>query len=529
MIDTEHTLTSPLSTLSQDANPLLGLTIVWHPDASRIGEQFIAGSGAGVLEVSRYLPLFRRPGAEGLALGHGGISRDPLKLVRDAENGLQIVPSASRMVVELNGEELLAPYSLSADQIEGGQILGLGRSIILCLHWMRCLPKNNPVAGLLGVGSHAIVARDQIRQVAGTDLPVLLLGETGTGKEIAARAVHALSLRAKSALVTVNMAALNESLAAADLFGAVKGAYTGAQTGRKGLFAEAEGATLFLDEIGNTPDSVQPMLLRVLEGGDYRPLGAQHDQHSSARLIAATDQDLDSDHFNQALLRRLESFVIHLPPLRARREDIGVLMQHLLKSNPQMAELGLSLPHSLITDFARYDWPGNIRQLAHVLKRVMLALQMGEVPLFETLVKISPERITSSFLSSATLSARTLLGTSAAPATSNNTANTANAAAPPAAPARKKLTELSEAEVLTAMEENDWYIQAAAQQLGVSRPSMYKLLETHSQIRRVEQIALEEMRVALANSGGDVERCAALLKTPSEALRRHLRGLGLLG
>lgn len=516
MIDTEYTLTSPLSTLSQDAHPLLGLTIVWHPDASRIGEQFIAGSGSGVLEVSRYLPLFRRPGGEGIALGHGGISRDPLKLLRDAENGVQIIPSASRMVLELNGEELLAPTSLSAEQIADGQILGLGRSIILCLHWMRCLPKNNPVAGLLGVGSHAIVARDQIRQVAGTDLPVLLLGETGTGKEIAARAIHALSLRASSALVTVNMAALNEALAAADLFGAVKGAYTGAQTARKGLFAEAEGATLFLDEIGNTPASVQPMLLRVLEGGDYRPLGAQQDQRSTARLIAATDQDLDSDHFNQALLRRLESFVIHMPPLRARREDIGVLMQHLLSSHTQAATLGLSLPHSLISDFARYDWPGNIRQLAHVLKRVMLALQMGEVPLFESLVKISPDRITSSFMSSAALSARTAAAASV------------TAPVAPTAP-RKKLTELSEADVLTAMQENDWTIQAAAQQLGISRPSMYKLLETHSQIRRVEQIAVEEIRSALAASDGDVERCAALLKTPSEALRRHLRGLGLLG
>lgn len=514
MIDTDHTLTSPLSTLSQDASPLLGLTIIWHPDTSRIGEQFIAGTSAGVLELSRFLPLFRHAGAEGLALGHGSISRDPVRLVRDADNGVAIIPSGSRMVLELNGEEIHGAQTLSFDQIESGQILGLGRTILLCLHWMRCLPKNNPVAGLLGVGSGAIVVRDQIRQVAGTDLPVLLLGETGTGKEIAARAIHALSQRANSALVTVNMAALNESLAAADLFGAVKGAYTGAQSARKGLFGEAEGATLFLDEIGNTPASVQPMLLRVLEGGDYRPLGAQHDQHSTARLIAATDQDLDSDNFNQALLRRLESFVIHLPPLRARREDIGVLLQYLLQANLQTTALGLSLPYALISEFACYDWPGNIRQLAHVLKRVLLALQMGEVPSFEGLVKVSPGRITSSFMSSAVLSAQ------AAPT-----------AAPVAAPAlmpRKKLTALSEAEVLTAMEENDWYIQAAAQQLGISRPSMYKLLETHSQIRRVEQISQEEIRQALEASAGDVERCAALLKTPSEALRRYLRGLGWL-
>ncbi len=523
MIDTEATLASPLSALRQDANPLLAVTIVWHPDFSRIGEQFIGGDSAAVIELSRFMPLFRSPGGEGLALGLSGISRDPLRLVRDSENGLEIIPSSSRMVVELNGVEIHDAQILSAGQIEFGQILGLGRSILLCIHWMRCLPKNNPVTGFLGVGSAAIMARDQISQVAGTELPVLLLGETGTGKEIAARAIHAMGQRANRPMVTVNMAALNEALAAADLFGAVKGAYTGAQTARKGLFGEAEGATLFLDEIGNTPASIQPMLLRVLEGGDYRPLGAQQDQQSTARLIAATDQDLDSDTFNQALLRRLESFVIHLPPLRARREDIGVLIQHLLKVNVQTAGLDLSSMHSLVTEFACYNWPGNIRQMAHVLKRAMLALQMGEMPTFASLVKVSPDRITSSYMASTAISARaaTTVAAVASP-TPTPTPLSINAV-------RKKLTELSETEVLAAMEENDWTIQAAAQQLGISRPSMYKLLEAHSQIRRVEQIGIEEIRQSLADSAGDVERCAALLKTPTEALRRHLRGLGLLG
>ncbi|MES2048666.1 MAG: sigma 54-interacting transcriptional regulator [Pseudomonadota bacterium] len=509
MIDTDATLASPLFNLRKNTNPMLAVTIIWHPDFSRIGEQFIGGNSAGVIELSRVSPLFSSPTGEGAALGLGGISRNPLQLVRNSENGIEIIPSASRMVVELNGEEIHEAQFLSAEKIEFGQILGLGRSILLCLHWMRCLPKNNPVAGLLGVGSAAITARDQIRQVAGTDLPVLLLGETGTGKEIAARAIHSLSQRSALPMVTVNMAALNESLAAADLFGAVKGAYTGAQVSRKGLFGEAEGATLFLDEIGNTPASIQPMLLRVLEGGDYRPLGAQKDLHSTARLIAATDQDLDSDNFNQALLRRLESFVMHLPPLRARREDIGVLVQHLLKTNVQTAGVDLSSLFSLVTELACYDWPGNIRQLAHVLKRLMLALQVGETPTFASLVKVSPDRITSSFMSSTALHARSV----PAPV----------AIAEVKAPPRKKLIDLSEADVLAAMEENDWYIQAAAQQLGVSRPSMYKLLETHSQIRRIEHIAADEIHRSFDAHGRDIERCASALKTPSEALRRYLR------
>ena len=517
MIDPDNTLTSPLSAMTAGVSPLLALTIIWHPDHSRIGAQFIGGTSAGVVELSRFLPLFRKPGGDGLALGHGGVSRDPVRIVRDEANGLEIHLPASRMVLELNAGQIHETHYLSAQQIENGQILGLGRTILVCLHWMHCLPKNNPVAGLLGVGSAAIIARDQIRQVAGTDLAVLLLGETGTGKEIAARALHALSKRSSAAMITVNMAALNGSLAAADLFGADKGAYTGAQTARKGLFAEAEGATLFLDEIGNAPASVQPMLLRVLEGGQYRPLGAQKDQRSNARIIAATDQDLDSETFNQALLRRLETFVIHLPPVRARREDIGVLLVHFLTTGALVNNPATSLPTSFISEVACYDWPGNIRQLAHVLKRAMFVLQRGEIPALASLVNAVPYRSTS------------IITSSVITAATNVEAAVAMPSPLPMAVPRKKLTGLSEAEVLEAMEENEWYIQAAAQQLGISRPSMYKLLETHSQIRRVEQIELEEIRRSLAASAGDVERCAALLKTPSEALRRHLRGLGLLG
>lgn len=505
MTDTDYTLTSPLAKLADNASALLGLTIIWHPDSQRIGEQFMASNPDGLVEINRFLPLFRHPGKDGLPLGYGGISRDPVRISRDASDNILITPPASRMVVEVNGVEISAPVALSREQIEAGVILGLGRAIVICLHWMRCLPKHNPALGFIGVGSAAIVARDQIRQVAGTELPVLLLGETGTGKEIAARAIHAYSKRANAELVSVNMAALNEALAAADLFGAVKGAYTGAQNARKGLFAEAEGATLFLDEIGNTPASIQPMLLRVLESGDYRPLGAQQDQKSSARLIAATDQDLYSEGFNQALLRRLESFIIHLPPLRARREDIGVLLLHLLSNSKLPNELGTSLPVALVSEFANYDWPGNIRQLSHVLRRALLALQLGEVPQLASLVKTTHQ----------------------APASVAQASISTDSKIPQPATPRKKLAELSDEDVLRAMENNDWYIQGAAQELGVSRPSMYKLLDNHSQIRRAEQIPTEEIRQSLETSAGDVEACAALLKTPSEALRRYLKVMGL--
>jgi two-component system nitrogen regulation response regulator GlnG len=386
-----------------------------------------------------------------------------------------------------------------AAEVARGQVLMLGRAVILCLHWMHCLPKHNPVPGLVGVGAAAIGLRDQIRMVAPTDIPVLLLGETGTGKEIAARAIHALGQRAQTRLVAVNMAALNESLAAAELFGAARGAYTGAQE-RKGLFAEADGATLFLDEIGNAPPSVQPMLLRVLEGGDYRPLGASQDRKSTARLIAATDQDLDAAAFNQALLRRLEGFALQLPPLRERREDIGVLIVHLLQAHGAQPVL----PVELVVEIACYDWPGNIRQLGHTLRRAALLVQHGGAPQLEQLVRLTPAPSGSA--------ARTM--------------SSADVIAPVAPePPRRKPSELTDADVLDAMAGNEWNIQAAARALGISRPTMYKLLDAHGEIRWAERIPAAEIERALAACDGDVARCAVVLKTPTESLRREVRRL----
>ena len=499
--DTEHTLSTPMSALAGAEMALLCVTIVWHPDLARVGEQVCATGDT--LELSRYLPCFQRPGQAGTPLAYSGVSRDCVRIVRDGADHLHIHPPSSRMVVELNGVTMQGAASLSREQVAAGAILGLGGAVLLCLHWMHCLPRANPVPGLIGVGGAAIALRDLIRQVAPSGAAVLLLGETGTGKDVVARAIHALSPRAARSLVAVNMATLGESLAAAELFGAARGAYTGAQGARGGLFGEAQQGTLFLDEIGNAPATVQPMLLRVLETGDYRPLGAGADCHSSARIIAATDQDLYADSFNQALLRRLESFVIQLPPLRTRREDIGPLLVDLLGA----AACATVFPATLASRFLTYHWPGNIRQLRHVATRCLLALESGSAIDFDSLVDAVPA-------SSA--------GPRQAPA-----AVQAAAAAPAAATAvkRRKPSELSEAELLAALNRNGWYLQGTAQALGISRTSLYQLLETQPAIRRPDRIAQHEIVQALARSGGDLEACAALLQTPTEALRRHLRGL----
>ncbi len=528
--NTEYTLTSRQPALQRNSGPLLGLTILWHPEMHRIGEQFMGPAAEGVVELSRTFPFFHQPGKGGFALGHRCIARAPLTIRRTALNTVEIIAADSLMEVEVNGSPLVSSLALSSEQVDRGVVLGLGGVVLVCIHWMRGAPKANGIDGLLGVSSAAITMRDQIRQVAQTDLTVLLLGETGTGKEVAARAIHAASKCSRGPMVAVNMAALNESLAAADLFGAVKGAYTGAQNSRAGLFAEADGGTLFLDEIGDTPVTVQPMLLRVLETGDYRPLGARADQRSSARLIAATDQDLDARAFNQALLRRLEAFVIHVPALRERREDMGVLIAHFLQQWTAQSGISVELPVPFVSEMCNDDWPGNVRQLAQVLRRAVMAASAGEVPVLADFVR-------SMKLSSAARSAQrpqaavhfpsaveSLVPPVALPAMAP-----ADVMAIPEEEARKpRLSELTHEDIVLAMESNGWRISNAAQQLGISRPTMYKLLESHPQIRWAEAIPQEEIRQALEQHGGDLDRCASSLKTPSEALRRQLRVLRLI-
>jgi two-component system response regulator HydG len=224
---------------------------------------------------------------------------------------------------------------------------------------------------------------DVAERVANATTPVLLLGETGTGKTALARAIHAASSRAGRAFVMVNCAALPEALLESELFGHVKGAFTGATAAREGLFAEADGGTLLLDEIAEMSPSLQAKLLHVLESGTVRAVGAGRERRVDVRVLAATHRDLrdrvQQASFREDLLYRLDVVSIELPPLRHRRDDIPLLVERLL------AEARARHAASPVERFSReamgrlleYAWPGNIRELAHAIERVVL---LGKAP-----------------------------------------------------------------------------------------------------------------------------------------------------
>jgi PAS domain S-box-containing protein len=240
------------------------------------------------------------------------------------------------------------------------------------------------------VGTSAVLLQvlRQIGQVAQSNSSVLITGETGTGKELVAHAIHRSSPRSRAPLVTLNCAALPPTLIESELFGHERGAFTGASARRVGRFELAHRGTIFLDEIGDLPLDLQAKLLRVLESGDCQRVGSSDTFKVDVRVIAATNRDLKEEiekgTFRLDLYYRLSVFPIHLPPLRERREDIPLLVSYLVgKKAPKLGKSIDRIPRDILDELAQYDWPGNVRELENVIERAVLlssgpALALGD-------------------------------------------------------------------------------------------------------------------------------------------------------
>ncbi|MGB0649988.1 MAG: sigma-54 interaction domain-containing protein [Rhodothermales bacterium] len=238
--------------------------------------------------------------------------------------------------------------------------------------------------GIVGQSSGIRQALDRVRQVAATEITVLIQGESGVGKELFAQAIHELSARRHNPMLIMNCGAIPEGLIESELFGAEKGAYTGAVERRIGYFEEADGGTIFLDEIGEMPLTAQVRLLRVLETGEFSRVGSTNIMRSDVRVVAATNKDLavevEAGRFREDLYYRLSTVILHVPPLRERREDILPIFEHFQhrfgqRYNSSAPNLDLSAKELLL----RYRWPGNIRELRNVAEQTVVLLRGSSV------------------------------------------------------------------------------------------------------------------------------------------------------
>ncbi len=254
------------------------------------------------------------------------------------------------------------------------------------IHCREAIEHGSDFDDMVGRTPAMLRLHDQIAQVGGTDSTVLVTGETGTGKELVARAVHSRSRRRSGPLVTVNCGALSPTLVESELFGHERGAFTGATSVRIGRFELADRGTLFLDEVGELPEEIQVKLLRVLQTGEVERLGSTRTRRVDVRLIAATNRVLPEavaqGRFRLDLYYRLHVFPIHVPPLRERREDIPLLVAYLAERKSKVVGKAIDcIPEAVMRRLMQYSWPGNVRELENVIERAIILSRNGTLQL----------------------------------------------------------------------------------------------------------------------------------------------------
>lgn len=286
---------------------------------------------------------------------------------------------------------------------------------------------------------------DMVRRIGPSDASVLITGENGSGKGTVARALHALSSRARKPLVTVNAAGLSEGVFESELFGHVRGAFTDAKADRAGRFELADGGTLFLDEIASVPAALQPKLLRVVETGEFEPVGSSRTRRVDVRLLSATNADIDAEvkalRFRQDLLFRLNTIEISLPPLRDRREDIVVLAKTFLEPLSRRYRKKITgFDAGATRALLEHTWPGNVRELEHAVERAVLMAGGDKIAAADLLLK------------------------------------------PGGTEARLEDLSLEEVDcflVKKALERHDGNVSRAAETLGLSRSALYRRMERY--------------------------------------------------
>jgi DNA-binding NtrC family response regulator len=313
--------------------------------------------------------------------------------------------------------------------------------------WLEQVRYESPRYRLVGSGPAMRKVIQLIEKVAPTDATVLVRGGSGTGKELVARALHYNSPRRDRPLVTINCAALQETLLESELFGHEKGAFTGAVAAKPGLIEVAEGGTLFIDEIGEMQGGLQAKLLRVLEDGHYRRVGSTRESHANVRVLAATNKPLEEEmkagRFREDLFYRLNVVCIDLPALKDRREDIPELVEHFL-STRQVGPVRKRIAPEALAALCAYSWPGNVRELANVLERAQILAEDNTITLDDL-----PEAVT------------------AAPAASSGEGDP------------NHLRELERRHVAEMLKQHKGNKVHAAKALGISRRALYRLIEKY--------------------------------------------------
>jgi len=350
-------------------------------------------------------------------------------------------------IVDATGDEVPISVSTALLRDENGAVIGgveTFRDLSVEEELRRELTGRNMFGGMLSKNHEVQEIFNLVPDIAESGSTVLIQGESGTGKELLARAIHDHSLRSDGPLVVVNCAAIPDTLLESELFGHVAGAFTDAKRDKPGRFELARGGTIFLDEIGDVSPALQSRLLRVLQDGSYEPLGSVETRTSDARVIAATNRDIEelveSGEFRQDLYYRINVIVLELPPLRKRREDIPLLVEHFISKFNRLRDRELTGVQPRVLDMLmRHEYPGNIRELENIIEHAFVTCRRGTIR-----TRHLPARLQSP-------------GADAS-------------GAPPS------LTAVERDFVLAALDRHDWDRQSTAAELGVHRTTLWRMM-----------------------------------------------------
>jgi two-component system nitrogen regulation response regulator GlnG len=517
------------------------LTIVSHPLGDRVGKRcrlhaVVAGHE---LSLSPTAPEFASTGPVRGVLLENLLedllaSQSPIRFAPGLDGGICIMVDPGGTPVRVNSRSD-AKFAFTREEITNGVALELAERVGLLLHMDDCTIEDaaGPF-GMVGASAGMRGVRTAILQVVDLAMPVLIRGETGTGKELVARAIHNHGPRRGGPFVSVNLGAVPRELAAATLFGAMRGAYTGATRNLDGLFRTAHGGTLFLDEIGEAPPEIQVALLRALDTGEIYPVGADKPVAVQVRLIAATNVNLEHQtkqgEFKAPLLHRLAGYEVRIPPLRERREDIGPLFYHFAREeletigeadrlSPQDPYARPWLPAPIAAQLVRHRWPGNIRELRNLTRQLVIGSR--GLPQLQLDPRIADEL-------SSKRAATSRAGTP--PRAVADPGNEPPGPRPPPGPAqeRRAPSDVTEAELREALPACEWDLKATADLLRISRASIYDLIAKYPDIRTAGDLAAEEIVACFRTCDGDLYAMAAQLKVSKRALSRRVYELGLI-
>jgi len=479
------------------------LTIAFHPNMGRIGHTArLTGLLLGrPVTVGRRDPLFRGGGTEGESpLSAGHISREPFAL-QPTRDGLLLRPGQAPL--RIDGHDTSGEVRLSDERVKHGVVVTLADRVVLLLQTVGPPGPGAAAPELVGRAATMLALQDQLAKVADTDTPILIRGESGVGKELVAQAIHTLARR-PGPILAVNMATIPASTAASELFGHMRGAFTGADREHKGLFERAHGGTVFLDEVGATPYDVQAMLLRVLETSQLYRLGGTRPVTVDVRVVAATDAALEAaveaGDFRRPLLHRLARFVLTVPALRDRREDIPRLWGHFLRDELDKLGEGHRLapagkgehpwhPAWLMERLLLWSWPGNVRELRNMASQLALASRGEDRAATEAIApRLEPAE------------------------------GHARSVAP---------VELTEDTALEALRATGFSVAAASRRLGVPNATLHDLIRRSTRIRRAGDLSREEIMAALEAADGDARHAAHSLEVSERGLRLRMKALSI--